>query len=644
MHKREVIKSVVESNLNQAITSYSRNSSNGDYKLPKLTETDWDQILRNVSIITFIQNIPIGMKYYNNYAIATSTMNKEYVDPEEIYLNATGDEYYHMPYCKHLEEIENMIGYRSIDYVQKSYTQKNATGEYETKYYYKHSNNGTINVNQACYYCLVQKSLYEKEETDKKSTAYNTALARERYVARMTKLPSKIKPSYYIYVEAVETVDSYERNIVAGFFIRKPDNTLVDHTGDKAVLDVTQKILESDQGKSYDIEAKNDPLEVNVETDILTEETGSLNEPRDTNTQKLVSRSPYESESKLNVKIDEYNNEGIKVYYNNYNTDVVYGNGDRKDYSKKDGIVSCELGIGYVNVKLKYEANYKNPIDAQPIEVWANINNYNNLTIVTNLKDITGKVRLKFTNGEKTYYSKETFDIKNKNTNIYCKISDDIAWYKDEWNVEVLKVDNKSIGQNGSGKVKYYTIKDATGLKGFAKATNEGAKTNLNNKPREFRLIDNINMENDEITPICISDGEGNNWFDGIFKGQGYTISNIKIEKDNNLNHAFGLFGFIGAPGQVDNLVIDKINIYENGEEIKSFWTGGLAGKADKGTGQNEKEESIKNVTVKNLNIDGTTKYVGGIVGESIKKLDECNVYTANVKRHKCRRNCRKSY
>ena len=95
-------------------------------------------------------------------------------------------------------------------------------------------------------------------------------------------------------------------------------------------------------------------------------------------------------------------------------------------------------------------------------------------------------------------------------------------------------------------------------------------------------------------------------------------------------------------------LTQEKIKQFEedvkNGEEIKSLWTGGLAGKADKGTGQNEKEESIKNVTVKNLNIDGTTTYVGGIVGEYIKKLDECNVYTANVKRHKCRRNCRKSY
>ena len=36
MHKREIIKNVVESNLNQAITSYSRNSA-GEYQLPKLT-------------------------------------------------------------------------------------------------------------------------------------------------------------------------------------------------------------------------------------------------------------------------------------------------------------------------------------------------------------------------------------------------------------------------------------------------------------------------------------------------------------------------------------------------------------------------------------------------------------------------------
>lgn len=181
LHKREVIKQSVISNLNQAITGYSRNSE-GNFYLPVLSETDWDQILTNVSIITFVQNIPIGMKYYNNYAIATSTSNKEYVDPDEIYLSTSDDKYYHLPYCKHLTSTDGLIGYRSIDYKVKSYEKKNETTEETTPYYYyKHNNN--IN-NEECYYCLVQRSSYNEEISDAKKTAYETALAREKYAAR----------------------------------------------------------------------------------------------------------------------------------------------------------------------------------------------------------------------------------------------------------------------------------------------------------------------------------------------------------------------------------------------------------------------------------------------------------------------------
>lgn len=182
LHKREVIKQSVISNLNQAITGYSRNSE-GNFYLPVLSETDWDQILTNVSIITFVQNIPIGMKYYNNYAIATSTSNKEYVDPDEIYLSTSDDKYYHLPYCDHLTSIDGLIGYRSIDYKVKSYEEKDETTEEKTPhYYYKHGDNN--NANQECYYCLVQRSSYNEKSNDAKKTAYETALARERYAAR----------------------------------------------------------------------------------------------------------------------------------------------------------------------------------------------------------------------------------------------------------------------------------------------------------------------------------------------------------------------------------------------------------------------------------------------------------------------------
>jgi len=176
-HKREIIKQTLISNLSQSITSYSRNSE-GEYKLPVLTETDWDNVLRNVSIITFVQNIPIGMKYYNNYAIATSTGNKEYTNPDEIYLTSSSDTYYHLPYCSHFNANDSIMGYKNIDYVIQSYE-----GEDETNnYYYKHSNIA----NEACYYCLVQRDLYNDEglsddEWNKHEKAYKIALARERY-------------------------------------------------------------------------------------------------------------------------------------------------------------------------------------------------------------------------------------------------------------------------------------------------------------------------------------------------------------------------------------------------------------------------------------------------------------------------------
>jgi len=180
-HKREIIKQTLISNLNQAITSYSRNS-NGEYSLPILTETDWDHILRNVSIITFVQNIPIGMKYYNNYAVATSTENKEFVNPSEIYLSRQDDSYYHLPYCSHLSDDTSIIGYRNIDYVAKSYNEEQPDGSINTIYYYKHSNIAS----EACYYCLVQKDLYtseglEEEIKEAHDKAYKIALARERY-------------------------------------------------------------------------------------------------------------------------------------------------------------------------------------------------------------------------------------------------------------------------------------------------------------------------------------------------------------------------------------------------------------------------------------------------------------------------------
>ncbi len=180
-HKKEVMKNLIMENLGQAITSYSENNEQ-KYQLPILNETEWDQVLSNISAISFVQNIPIGLKYYNNYAIATSTFNKEFVDPDELYFydknETTSDKTYHLPYCKKINTDTNLIGYRSIESIYKDYE----NGD-DTNYYFMHvTDNHITKIDQSCYYCLVQRDLYEKEESENRKTAYYTALARERYL------------------------------------------------------------------------------------------------------------------------------------------------------------------------------------------------------------------------------------------------------------------------------------------------------------------------------------------------------------------------------------------------------------------------------------------------------------------------------
>ena len=615
LHKRGIIKNVIESNLNQAMTSYSRNSSEGDYKLPKLTETDWDQILRNVSIITFIQNIPIGMKYYNNYAIATSTMNKEYVDPEEIYLNATGDNYYHMPYCKYFEKTENMIGYRSIDYVQKSYTQKKATGEDETKYYYKHSDTRDIDVNQACYYCLVQKSLYEENKTSDKINAYNTALARERYVARMAKLPPEIEASYYIRVtpytieegkEIEATTAQYSINDVGytgkgGTRINK--NTVKYEIkpgfGDRETLDERSAIVTTDLGgygaaKKTTLDSQNDNYSV------------------------------YQSDSNATVKINLYNENGIKF---NVDGKCEWTAGYSTDTTDKLTNLGPEAD-GYINIKLKYTRNYTDGGPDSGITATANIDSSDTLTIVTNTRDITGYVRLRFTNKDNegnivTYYSRNIFNVKNANSDIYCKIEGDYNWYNNNWKVEILNVAGETIKE---AYTSYYTIRNVAGLKGFSNAVNgtvgPTTGTSAKTRGRIFKVIEDIS-DVGEMAPIA---GKSK-WFDGEFDGQGHTIKGVKIN-DQTTYKALGLFGRVGNPAKIENLTIDNIIITLAASNLGQK-TGGLAGECDAG-------ESINNITVKNSTIAGG-KCVGGITGENKKEITNCNVdsvklYSVNTK------------
>ena len=229
-HKKDIIINTIEKNLSQATAQAQEMNPNYEYRLPQLSYDEWEQALSNISIIAFMQGMPIGLKYYNNYAIATSTLNKEFVDPDELYFAGTGDQYYHQRQCEQATD-SDYVGYRSIDYVAKSY-EKSDNG---TKYYYPHANESISTDSELeCYYCLVNRSTYNANNKAKwNNTPYNSwtdsyynALARERYM--QLDEPGTYKPNVTITKTASSGSVEYGGTIT--YTITITNNGIVDDT------------------------------------------------------------------------------------------------------------------------------------------------------------------------------------------------------------------------------------------------------------------------------------------------------------------------------------------------------------------------------------------------------------------------------
>ena len=219
-HRMDVIISSIESNLLSIISNFNiHNNSGFEFSLPVLSEEDWYKITNNVTVVSFMQGLPIGnYKYYSNYSIVANTLNKEFVSRDSIILREreTGERnndkngIYHNPRCLTLnnEDSSNLVGYNVIDYQQQlaSYDEIDSTTYEQTTltfYYYPHSGSGA-------YECIIGKdellfttdnlilgtefhSINDAYEDEGTSTyegrkpsenirkAYITALAREKY-------------------------------------------------------------------------------------------------------------------------------------------------------------------------------------------------------------------------------------------------------------------------------------------------------------------------------------------------------------------------------------------------------------------------------------------------------------------------------
>lgn len=169
-----VIRKSIETNLSAAISNYNRYSDDTyKFSMPKLNEVDWGKLTSNVSVMTFLQGIPIGHKYYNNYCVITNNNNEEVVKEENIYVitEEGGNREYHMAGCKKLMETSSTILKAFANTTFMRQTVRISEGDY--RYFYPQTTK--VNPNNesdtalhnltGCYYCIVNASdVYNVEQ------------------------------------------------------------------------------------------------------------------------------------------------------------------------------------------------------------------------------------------------------------------------------------------------------------------------------------------------------------------------------------------------------------------------------------------------------------------------------------------------
>ena len=142
--------------------------------------------------------------------------------------------------------------------------------------------------------------------------------------------------------------------------------------------------------------------------------------------------------------------------------------------------------------------------------------------------------------------------------------------------------------------------------------TEEQLKAIKNNLTAHFKLGANIVLNaNDNWTPI----GDTTYYFSGSLDGDGYTISNLNIEKTENYA---GLFGYTTA--KIKNVKLNNVTVSGKG------YVGALAGYIS---------GEVSNIEVTNTNITGTAEYIGGAIGYTNAIADGIKVTGGSVTGYK---------
>ena len=197
-HRKAIIRHVVETNLSTAIASFS---SDKQFLMPKISETDWETIENDVCAISFMQGMSLGGKRYNGYSVVANTLTKEYIDESDIYLLATNSSGENV-YCKVndaklgtseltlIPKNSYYSGFWKLDFeqrqmiVEKPDADGNTTEE--SVHYFPRNESGTYTSIMGSYNrnSIADKDMYKYvnslSDTNIKKT-YLTALGRERW-------------------------------------------------------------------------------------------------------------------------------------------------------------------------------------------------------------------------------------------------------------------------------------------------------------------------------------------------------------------------------------------------------------------------------------------------------------------------------
>ncbi len=161
-HRMAVIRSSIQSNLLTAIATYNTHAKTNEYILPNISEIDWYTITNKVCVISFLQGIPIGTKYFNNYSVVSNSKNEEFIDKDSIYIvdeniANTNEKSYHKVGCKHIleaiESKEKYVGYMNLNFIRQEIEVTINETKTTKLYFYPRRELG-------CYDCTVSTILY----------------------------------------------------------------------------------------------------------------------------------------------------------------------------------------------------------------------------------------------------------------------------------------------------------------------------------------------------------------------------------------------------------------------------------------------------------------------------------------------------